>query len=344
MGGMADLVPGVDLGQLRRRAEDLVLAAERDERVAALGGAPAPGGRDLDAARQAVARDHGFASWDLLAREVDRRAVLDAGDVRGLRALLAEDPQLAVQPMVHWCDHPAGASPLGYVAMLRYDTVQGVWRDVPGTAALARALIHAGAPVDGEASASETPLITAASYGDAAVAHVLIEAGADLDVVASDDAGGVPGGTALRHAVVFGMTEVVEVLLAAGATDLVQAAAAGDVSGLLTSATPLPDRVAALRTAAAHGRMGAIDQLLAASTPVDGTDRDGSTALHEAAFSGRADSVRHLLAHGAEAARRDTRFAGTPLGWCRHGRAEAGPGLGHDEVEAILRQLTSNET
>ncbi len=66
-------------------------------------------------------------------------------------------------------------------------------------------------------SASETPLITAASYGDAAVAQVLIEAGADLDVVASDDAGGVPGGTALRHAVVFGMTEAVKVLLAAGA-------------------------------------------------------------------------------------------------------------------------------
>jgi ankyrin repeat protein len=58
-----------------------------------------------------------------------------------------------------------------------------------------------------------------------------------------------------------------------------------------------------------------IDQLLAASTPVDGVDKDGSTALHEAAFTGRADSVRHLLARGADPSRRDTRFGSTPLGW-----------------------------
>jgi len=47
-----------------------------------------------------------------------------------------------------------------------------------------------------------------------------------------------------------------------------------------------------------------IDQLLAASTPVDGVDKDGSTILHEAAFTGRADSVRHLLARGADPSRR----------------------------------------
>lgn len=53
---------------------------------------------------------------------------------------------------------------------LRYDTAQGVWRDVPGTDALARALIDAGASVDGSPGDRETPLITAATYGDAAVA------------------------------------------------------------------------------------------------------------------------------------------------------------------------------
>lgn len=90
--------------------------------------------------------------------------------------------------------------------MLRYDTAQGVWRDVPGTDALARALIDAGASVDGSPGDRETPLITAASYGDAAVARVLIEAGADVEARATPDAGGVPQGTALRHAAVFGMT------------------------------------------------------------------------------------------------------------------------------------------
>jgi ankyrin repeat protein len=182
--------------------------------------------------------------------------------------------------------------------------------------------------------------MTAASYGDAHVARVLVEAGANLDATASATAGGVPGGTALRHAVVFGMTDVVDVLLAAGATDLVQAAAAGDLTGILTPDTSQEDRVAALRTAAAHGRLDVIDQLVAASTPVDGVDRDGSTALHEAAFSGRADSVRRLLTHGADPARRDTRFDSTPLGWCQHQRGQVDPGKGHDEVDDLLRPLT----
>jgi hypothetical protein len=52
--------------------------------------------------------------------------------------------------MTGCCDHLHGASPLGYVAMMRYDTARDVWRDVPGTAALARALLRAGAPVDGD--------------------------------------------------------------------------------------------------------------------------------------------------------------------------------------------------
>ena len=144
--------------------------------------------------------DHGL--------EVERRALLDAVDVDGLAALLVRRPDLAVRRMTGWCDHPAGASPLGYVAMLRYDTAGGVWRDVPGTGALARVLLDAGAPVEGDPLDAETPLMTAASYGDAEVARVLLAAGADLHATASPDAGGVPGGTALRHAAVFGMAEV----------------------------------------------------------------------------------------------------------------------------------------
>jgi ankyrin repeat protein len=75
-------------------------------------------------------------------------------------------------------------------------------RRVPG--AVAGALLAAGAPVDGPPGDRETPLITAASYGDAELARVLIEAGADLEATAAPNAGGVPGGTALEHAAVFG--------------------------------------------------------------------------------------------------------------------------------------------
>lgn len=339
---MPDLPAHADLDQLRSRAKELLHAAQRGELEAKTRLRAVSDRLTLSAAQLAMAREQGFRSWSELKTEVERRAILDSADAARLAGLLAEQPELAVRRMVHWCDHPRGASPLGYVAMRRYDTSRGVWRDVPGAAAMARALLDAGAPVEGDDLDAETPLMTAASYGDAEVARVLIEAGADLHATAAASAGGVPGGTALRHAAVFGMADVVEVLLAAGATDLVQAAAAGDLAGALTPDTSQQDRVAALRMAAAYGRLGVIDQLIAALTPVDGVDRDGSTALHEAAFCGRPDSVRHLLAHGADPGRRDTRFAGTPLGWCRHQREQTGPGHGHDEVEKILEPITSS--
>jgi len=337
---MPDLPPRADFEQLRRRAKDLLHAARCGDH-AALARLRAVSDRlSLGSAQLAIARGHGFASWSQLKTEVERRAILDSADVARLIELLADHPELAVQRMVHWCDHLNGASPLGYVAMMRYDTSEDVWRDVPGTGALARALLDAGAPVEGDPLDAERPLMTAASYGDAEVARALIQAGADLDATASANAGGVPGGTALRHAAVFGMTEVVDVLLAAGATDLVQAAAAGDLAGSLAPETSQEDRVAALRIAAAHGRLDVIDHLIAASTPIDGVDRDGSTALHEAAYSGRADSVRRLLLHGADPGRRDSRFKSTPLGWCQHQREQTGPGHGHDDVEEILQPLT----
>jgi ankyrin repeat protein len=155
--------------------------------------------------------------------------------------------------------------------------------------------------VNGDSGDRETPLITAASYGDADVARVLIEAGADIEAVAADDAGGVPGGTALLHAGVFGMTDVVDVLVAAGARirTIVEAAAAGDVTGFLTNDTPLDLRVRALTMAAGHDRVAVIETLLAAGTPVDAVDAWGSTALQAATENGRTASAAALVAAGA---------------------------------------------
>lgn len=329
-----------DLQQLRLQAKDLLASAKRGEEVAIARLHAVSDHVTLSTAQLALAREHGFTSWAQLKLEVERRAILDRADVAGLRDLLDRHPELAVRRMTGWRDHLHGTSPLSYVAMMRYDTTHDAWRDVPGTAALAQALLNAGAPVEGDPLDAETPLITAASYGDAGVACVLIDAGADLDATAQATAGGVPGTTALRHAVVFGMAEVIDVLLDAGATDLLHAARAGDLTGALSPETPEEDRVAALRIAAEHGQLHVIDVLIAASTPVDGVDRDGSTALHAAAYAGRADSVQRLLMHGADPARRDTRFDSTPLAWCRHQREQVGPGHGHDEVEAVLRPLT----
>jgi ankyrin repeat protein len=264
------------------------------------------------------------------------REILDSGDTARLAELLEEEPRLATARLDRSCDHPAGASPLGYVAMLRYDTSRDEWRDVRGAGELARVLLAAGAPVDGDPGEPETPLITAASYGDAAVARVLIESGADLEARAAEDAGGVPGGTALLHAAVFGMTDVGDVLVAAGAqvAGIEEAAAAGDVGHWLGDATA-DARVRALVMAADHQRLDVVDALVAAGTPVDDADPAfGGQPLRTAASNGRPASVGRLLAHGADPRLRDD-HGRTPLDLCR-----AGTTPGHREVEAILAPLT----
>lgn len=333
---MPELPARPNLDQLRRQAKDLLRKARSGDEVAAARIRAVRGHPTLASAQLALAREYGFASWPKLATEVRRREILDAGDAERLRALLVDEPRLAKATMERWCDHPKGASPLGYVAMLRYDTARDLWRDVPGTDRLASVLLEAGAPVDGEPGDPETPLITAASYGDAAVARVLIEAGADVDARSSADSGGVPGGTALLHAAVFGMTDVVDLLVAAGARidGIEVAAAAGDVSGWLGDDTPGDARIRALVMAADHQRLGVIDRLIDGGVPIDAVDPIWhGHPLRTAAANGRPHSVRRLLERGADPDLRDAEGR-TPLDLClAHG---AKGSAAHEEVAAIL--------
>ncbi|MGI8336172.1 ankyrin repeat domain-containing protein [Actinomadura scrupuli] len=328
-----------DLGWLRRQAKDLLRAARNGDAEAAARIHAVSSRLILAAAQSAIAREHGFASWARLKTEVERRDILNSRDLGRLAALLAERPDQATSEMRHWCDHLQGASPLGYMAMLRFDARRlGLTGDLPGTGAMAQALIDAGAAVNGGPHDPETPLMTAASYGDAEVAAVLIANGADLEATASPEAGGVPGGTALLHAAVFGMTGVVDVLVAAGAgiRGIEEAAAAGDVTAWLTPGTPPQARIRALTMAADHQRLDVIGQLVDAGTPIDADDTEhGRQALRLAAQNGRAASVRRLLDLGADPGIRDTRHHLTALEWCR-----LGDGPGHRQVEALLRPVT----
>jgi len=265
-----------DLDQLRHQARDLLHPAQRGDPDAVARISAVSGRVILSSAQLALAREYGFASWARLKLEVERRDILNSRDLSRLAALLADHPDMAAVNIEHWCDHKS-AGTLGYMAMLRFDHGRlGLPGNLPGTGAIARALIEAGAPVDGYPGDQETPLITAASYGDAEVARVLIEAGADIEAVSAPDAGGVPSGTALQHAAVFGMTEVVDVLVTAGARihGLEMAAAAGDITGWPLARFTLESRIRALVFAADHQRLEVIDQLVAAGTPVNQADAE----------------------------------------------------------------------
>ena len=337
---MADLPARPDLDQLRHQARELLRAAQRGDIEATARIRAVTGRIILSSAQLALAREYGFASWAKLKLEVERRDVLNSRDLSRLTSLLAEHPELATTKMEHWCDHK-GAQPLAYMAMLRFDHDRlGLPRQLPGTGAVAKALIDAGAPVNGHPGDKETPLITAASYGDAEVAKVLIEAGADIDAVSAPDSGGAPSSTALGHAAVFGMTEVIDVLVAAAARidSLEMAAAAGDVSAWPLGRFTLQRRIRALVFAADHQRLNVIDQLVEAGTPVNEADAEwGRLPLHTAAGNGRPASVRRLLAHGADPNLRDPKHNTTPL---EESRRESSPA--HREVEAILRPLTQD--
>lgn len=338
---MPPLPVRTNLEQLRHQAKDLLGAAKAGD-PGALARVRAVSDRlQLSSAQLALAREYGFASWPRLKSEVERREILTSRDLPRLRRLLAEQPELARIEMEHWRDHER-AQPLGYIAMLGFDHERlGLPRELPGTGAVAQALIDAGAPVDGDSADKETPLITAASYGDAEVAKVLIDARADVNARSAPDSGGVPGGTALLHAAVFGMTDVLDLLVKAGAEvhSLEEAAAAGDVEGWLTSEAPPQARIRALVFAADHQRLPVIDQLIDAGTPVDAFDEVwGRQALRIAAQNGRPASVRRLLEHCADPNLRDKEGL-TALDWTRPGRRYL-DGPGHAEVEAILEPLT----
>jgi uncharacterized protein len=334
------------LDQLRHQAKDLLHAAQRGDRDAVTRIGAASEQIRLSTAQLALAREYGFASWPKLKLEVERRDILNSRDLSRLTRLLAEHPEMATEKMGHWADRQCG-DPLGYILMLRFNHDRlGLPAELPGTGAIATALIEAGAPVNGLPADKETPLISAASVGDADVVRALIEAGADLDAVSAPDSGGVPSGTALVHAAVFGMAEVLDVLVAAGARidSLEMAAAAGDVTGWPLGRYTLQSRLRALVFAAQYQRLEVIDQLIAAGTPVNEPDAEwGRLPLHTAAGDGRVGSVRRLLARGADPDVRDPLHNRTALDECQvPNRPPDSPA--HDEVEAILRPVTRRGT
>jgi hypothetical protein len=151
---------------------------------------------------------------------VAAEAAIEAGDVEGLRALLAEHPGLA-------------AERTGDADQSR--TLLHAAVDWPGhkprTVEVIRALLDAGAPVDGRFAGhhTETPLHWAASSDDVAALDALLDAGADIEATGAV----IGGGTPLTDATAFGQWATARRLVERGAVSgRFEAAAMGQVDRL----------------------------------------------------------------------------------------------------------------
>lgn len=160
-----------------------------------------------------------------------------------------------------------------------------------------KALVANGADVNAKGAVGETPLHRAASYGKKDNAELLLAKGADIN--AMDDNGYTP----LIQATRYGQKDMAELLLAKGADNN-----AKDNYG-----------EAPLDYAAAEGEKDVAELLLAKGTDVNAKRKDGKTPLHTAAAFGNRAVAELLLAKGADINAKDN-DGKTPLDMATSGR------------------------
>jgi len=190
-------------------------------------------------------------------------------------------------------------------------------------------LEHGADPNVPSGANQETPLHRMAAMGRASTGiQMLLEHGADAKCARAD------GRTAYELALRAGHTEIAELLRAHGAASelglldsFMAACAVGDETGarrLLVSDPGLLDALLSaqpdiLAHAAGHGRLEAVQTLIALGLDVARESSDGGTPLHWAAWNGRVATVRLLLEQSAPVNVRDNRYGSSPLAWAAHG-------------------------
>lgn len=199
-------------------------------------------------------------------------------------------------------------------------------------------LEHGANPNVAAYDAGEVPLFVAVRNGwDRALIDCLLERGADPRARRKD------GRSVWAEAVRAGHEEALAALRSRGVED-----DAGDADRFLgalarakeTEAREVLARRGELREALAEdvgtllagaAKRGAVDVLAVAAAlglDLERPGEGGATALHWAAWHGRAAVVRWLIGRGAKLDARDANYHAAPLGWCVHGsrecRAEGG--------------------
>ncbi|HEY3040269.1 MAG TPA: ankyrin repeat domain-containing protein [Pyrinomonadaceae bacterium] len=277
-------------------------------------------------------------------------AVIKAGDLDGLRALLRQDPSLATARSSR--SHPTLLQCLALEAL-----------DVPNKVEMAQALIDLGAELNG-------PLGAAACIDNVEIAELLLDCGAAIN--------GTGSWSPLEEALYWSKQGVIDLLLAHGAslhnlriaaglgrTDLIESffrsngslkPEAGKIdwpfgepqqSNLNCKVKDeLQAKVAAWSDdpqdiinnafvyACMHNHIAAAQLLLQKGAQIDaippGFDYSG-TGLHYAALNGHRTLVDFLIEQGANVNVKDTKVNSPPAGWADYG--------GHAELKNYLEQL-----
>jgi hypothetical protein len=300
-------------------------------------------------ARLVVAREYGFPSWrdlvfyaDKAIREYEHRPsgllgqafeLIRTGDVEGLRRMLDADPELVNAQY-------RGAAATMLEAIAQPDVFgENLGIELGVDPRIVELVIERGGQVDG-------PLNLAACFNRAELVRMLLGAGASVSATATW------GVTPLQTAVYHGAREAGDLLaevavvpdalyVAAGAGRLDHVSKWFDANGGLLPAArrtrpnladigwpPAPpprdhpqavlDEAFAL--AAYSGRLEVMQYLLDRGAAVDGAAHLGLTGLHLTVMTGRVDTARWLVEHGADLELRDGIHHGTPLGWAAHNR------------------------
>jgi hypothetical protein len=192
---------------------------------------------------------------------------------------------------------------------------------------------------------AEAPLHVAARRWDVPMVELLVEHGADIHRTRAD------GRTPFALAALSGNHLVAQWLGEHGAQEVlapidqfVAACARGDRA---TATSMLQDRPTLrselrhehhllLHGAAERGDAAVLETMLSCGFDVNVRDPENVTPLQRAAMGGWPDSVRILLAHGADVNALDGMFSASPLVWAVEGRRHPRPGSDHVAVARLL--------